>query len=364
MPKIQNPLRIFSRKPKQVTQESVPQLTLYDRRALEYPGAFGSLPVAAYDEMETDSMIQTAMTIKKQAVLAASFKIIPSDDSALARQKAEFVSETFNQMEGSARSILLGAMDAFVKGWSVQEMVFETHGEGIHLKAVRQKDPSNFGLKMDAFGQVEALTVHVPGEEQSEVPREKFVIYINRGRYGKPKGVSDLDAAWKHYLAKKALQNAWRAHLERFASPTILGRYERGLPPEEQSGILGALRDLHQHTAIVFPKEIEISTLHGSAADNESFLRAIEFHNREIARSILGQTLTTDEGRRVGSLALGKVHLQILMLQIDAIRRELADSVMTEQVIRTIVEMQFGPGPIPRFEFDSEPNEMFSHGRL
>jgi hypothetical protein len=52
------------------------------------------------------------------------------------------------------------------------------------------------------------------------------------------------------------------------------------------------------------------------------------------------------------------------MLQIDAIRRELADSVMTEQVIRTIVEMQFGPGPIPRFEFDSEPNEMFSHGRL
>lgn len=364
MLKIQKPIRIFAKKPQQVTQESVPQLTLYDRRALEYPGASGSLPVSAYDEMESDSMIQTAITIKRQAVLAADFKIVPSDDSALAKAKADFVDRSFNQMEGSARSILLGAMDAFIKGWSVQEMVFESSGDAIALNAIRPKDPAIFGLKMDAFGQINALTVHVPGEEQTEVPRDKFVIFVNRSRYGKPKGVSDLDAAWKHFLAKKSLQNAWKAHLERFASPTILGRYERGLPPEEQSGILGALRDLHQHTAIVFPKEIEISALHGSTADNESFLRAIEFHNREIARSILGQTLTTDEGRRVGSLALGRVHLQILMLQIDAIRRELADTVMTEQVIRTIVEMQFGPGPIPRFEFEVQPNEIFSHGRL
>ena len=93
-------------------------------------------------------------------------------------------------------------------------------------------------------------------------------------------------------------------------------------------------------------------------------MEAIEFHNREIARSILGQTLTTDEGRRVGSLALGKVHLQVLILQLEAIRRDLADRVMTEQVIRPLIELNFGPENIPRFEFDPVPVEAFRSGRL
>ncbi len=91
---------------------------------------------------------------------------------------------------------------------------------------------------------------------------------------------------------------------------------------------------------------------------------ALEFHNREMARSILGQTLTTDEGRRVGSLALGKVHLQVLLLQITAIRREIADSLMTEQIIRPLIEMNFGPGPIPRFEFENTQLEAFATGQI
>jgi phage gp29-like protein len=66
----------------------------------------------------------------------------------------------------------------------------------------------------------------------------------------------------------------------------------------------------------------------------------------------------------VGSLALGKVHLQVLLLQISALRRELADTVMTEQIIRPLIELNFGPGPIPRFEFEETRLEAFATGRL
>jgi phage gp29-like protein len=173
-----------------------------------------------------------------------------------------------------------------------------------------------------------------------------------------------LEAAHVHWRAKSNLLEAWRIHLERYASPTVLGRYQRGLSPDEQASMLAKLEDVSRHSAIVFPQEIEIGTLGGDRGPSLGFQEAIEFHNREIARSILGQTLTTDEGRRVGSLALGKVHLQVLLLQISALRRELADTVMTEQIIRPLIELNFGPGPIPRFEFEETRLEAFATGRL
>jgi phage gp29-like protein len=144
----------------------------------------------------------------------------------------------------------------------------------------------------------------------------------------------------------------------------VLGKFARGLPATDQTSILRQLRQLHQNTAIVFPEEVSIDTLRSNGEGTTAFLEAIDYHNREIARAILGQTLTTDEGRRVGSLALGKVHLQVLLMQLESVRRELADIVMTEQIIRPLIEMNFGPGPIPRFVFEKVSLSSFTTGEL
>jgi phage gp29-like protein len=119
---------------------------------------------------------------------------------------------------------------------------------------------------------------------------------------------------------------------------------------------------LKDNQAMVYPEEIEIDTLVGQRETVGGFLDAIEFHTREIARTILGQTLTTDEGRRVGSLALGKIHLQVLLLQVQAIRNQLADEVMTEQVIRPLIEFNFGPGNVPKFVFEAPELAAFQSG--
>ncbi len=309
-------------------------------------------------------MIQTALTIKRLAVVAADWRLVPADASAEAARRLDFAAEAFERMEGSPLTVLLGAMDAFAKGWSVQELVWTESAGRLWLGAVRPKDPALFGIESDPFGRITGLRLRLPGEAERSLPRDKFAIYAARGGYGRPKGRSDLEAAYGPWRSKQALLGAWRVHLERYASPTVLGRYERGLSADEQGAILGALRSLADNTAIVFPNEIEIGTLGGQSEASSGFLDAIEFHNREIARAILGQTLTTDEGRRVGSLALGKVHLQVLLLQVNAIRRELADSVMTEQILRPFIETNFGPGWVPKFEFAHVGADAFATGRL
>lgn len=354
----------FSKKVTKPTKSSTPQYSLTERRSLEYPGVTRGLPGSAYEEMELDPMIQTAITIKQQAVLAADYQIVPQSETPTAIRNAKFIESVFEQMEGSPRTILQSAMDAFVRGWSVQELIYTERDEQIVLTRCQPKDVSQFGLILDEFGQLLGLSFRSPDFEESTVPLGKFAVFINRPHTSRPKGRSDLDSAYPHFKTKQSLAKAWKAHLERYASPTLLGSYQRGLPEDEQRGFLASLKNLHDNTAIVYPDEIKIEALHGRESDNNAFLEAIEFHNREIARSILGQTLTTDEGRRVGSLALGKVHLQVLMLQITSLRKLLADSVMTEQIIRPLIELNFGPGEVPRFEFNSPELEAFTTGKL
>ncbi len=373
--------KLFNLRRRAATQELARQLTVFDRRAHEYPGTpSGPLPYATYDQMLRDSMIQTVMTVKKQGILAAKWSVLPASDSPEAKRNATFVEENFAQMAGSAGSILAQAMDAFTKGWSVQEAIYEVSGSHMMLRAMRAKDPATFGLELDEFGVVtglklatnlaardphpQPLTPTRSSQGEGALPRAKFVLFANRGGYGLPKGRSDLDAAYPHWVAKTKLLDAWRMHLEKFASPTVLGKYQRGLPSSEAADLLSALEGLAKRSAIVYPSEIEIGTLSGGRESNSGFLDAIDFHNREIARSVLGQTLTTDEGRRVGSLALGKVHLQVFLLQLQALRKELADVVMTEQVIRPLTELNFGPEEMPRFEFEEVPLEAFATGNL
>ncbi|HCE00216.1 MAG TPA: hypothetical protein DER07_04165 [Armatimonadetes bacterium] len=330
-----------------------PQLTRWQADALARSSVPPGAPsYALLDEMQRDAMVQTALTLKRLGVLAAPWRVAEPDASPEAARRTRFVREAFARMEGSPTGVLDAAMDAFAKGWSVQELVFEEDAGAVWLRAARPKDPALFGLDVDRFGRIQGLILRLPGEPDRRVPVGKFALYVHRPTYARPTGRSDLEAALPHWQAKRALLEAWRLHLERFASPTVTGRFDPGLPPEEQAALLEALQNLHRNLALVFPNQIEVGTIGGDKESSSGFLEAVDFHNREIARAILGQTLTTDEGRRVGSMALGKVHFQVLLLQLEAIRRDLADTVMTEQIIRPLVELNFGPGPVPRFEFE------------
>lgn len=355
-------LKIFARRNKN-HNERARQLTQWQRAAARTPGTpTGGLPLSTYDQMQDDAMIQTVLTLKRLAVLASGWTVVPFDSSPEAARRAMFAEEAFLRMEGSPTAILEAAMDAFAKGWSVQEKVWEADGPRLWLRAVRPKDPAFFGFDLDEFGNLQGLRLTLPGEAEQLLPADKFVVYLHRRSYGYPAGKSDLVAAYPHWRAKQSLLTAWRVHLERYAMPTVLGKYERGIPVEEQEAVLAALRDIQQHTAVIHPREIEVSLLAGITGPSQGFMEAIDHHNREIARAVVGQTLTTDEGRRVGSLALGKVHLQVFLLQVNALRRELADSVLTEQVLQPLMAANFGPGPNPRIELEPVAADVFRTG--
>lgn len=355
-------MKLFSRKQARPDRELAPAMPQFERLAQAQPQATAGAPTfAQIAEMEQDAMVQTAIRLKRLTILAGQWTLEPGEDSPQGRQRRDLAERLLESAGLTPAALLDPALDCLTHGWAIAEKVYTPGPHGWTLTTLRPKNPEYFGLQLSATGAITGLTLELPGESPRNLPVDRFLIVRHRVRYDRPRGQSDLEAAWPHFRAKRALMRAWQHHLERFAMPTVLGKFERGLPAEEQDAILAALRELQRHTAIVFPSEISIDTLE-TRSGTAAFEPALDFHNRELARAILGQTLTTDEGRKTSSLALGRVHLQVLLLQIDALRREFTDQVLNQGILRPLVELNAGPGPMPRFRVASPPLEVFQSG--
>jgi phage gp29-like protein len=314
--------------------------------------------------MMLDPLLRSAMTVKRLGALAVPWRIQSANSSADAERRAEFIETMFKNMEGSVNGILYDAMDSLIKGFCVLEKVTEHRNGSIVLTAVKPKDPALFGFEVDDYLNITSLTLHVPGETPRELPIEKFIVFSHNRRYGEPHGESDLRAAHRHWAIKRELVKQWAAHLEKYASPTVVGKFRRGLSLEAQNALLDALEKLQRQAAMVHPDDVEVSLLEKRAEWQSAYAEAIDYHNREMARAVLGQTLTTEDSTRVGSLALGKVHLQVLVMQLAGLRKDLAERVMNESIIRPFIQMNFGEGLYPTFVFEEPELDVFRTGQV
>ncbi len=326
----------------------------------------GSKGLAIYDGMQKDSQVRSCLNTKKFAVLSQGWDIQPASDDPRDVEVARFVRFCLDDMRGSVQDMLYKILDAISKGFSVCEINWKVISDGpyagmIGLDSVKSKDPSAFGFDMDEFLNVRALTMTAPSFK-TDLPADKFIVYTYMPEYEMPHGQSDLRAAYKHWWSKEVILKFWNMYLEKFGMPTARGAYKRGTPKDLQDDLLRVLSKIQQESAIVIPDDVKIELLEAHRGGDAGYRDAIEFHNKQIAKAILGQTLTSDEGTRVGSQALGKVHLDVLGFYLEKLKRDLEETVMREQVIRRILEFNFRsqePGvrsqnaAIPRFSLGS-----------
>ncbi len=306
-----------------------------------------------YDEMQRDSQVRSCLNTKKFAVLSKGWDIHPASDSPDDVAVAEFVKFALNDMTGSVQDVLFKVMDALAKGFSISEINYKLIQDGPHagrigLDCIKAKDPAVFGFDTDEFLNVHGLTMASTGI-QAMLPVDKFIIYTYMPAYELPHGQSDLRAAYKHWWSKEVVMKFWAMYLEKFGMPTAKGSYKRGMPKEQQDDLLRVLDKIQQETAIVVPEDVSIELLEAQRSGEASYLDAIEFHNKQIAKAILGQTLSSDSGSNSGSYAMAKVHMDVLYFYLQKLKRDLEEGVMQEQLIRRLVDFNFNVSRYPRF---------------
>lgn len=306
----------------------------------------GNLVQSAFlaDAILGDDRVQAALGSRVNGVLGLPLLFDPADDTRQHQRAAEELGVVWwdiapeSTLDGLLTyGRLLGAVPA--------ELVWETGG-GAALPRLKVWHPSllrNDALSRDWRLRIEAGEITItPGDG-------KWLLYTPYGerRPSTKALVRGLAIPW---LAKQYAIGDWQRYSEAHGAPVRAGVTPAGAKEGDRRTFLTDLDRLASDTAIVLPEGYDLKLIEASGTSHEAFERLIEWCDKAITVSILGQNLTTQvEG---GSLAAAHVHENV---RLDLIRSdtESLSTALREQVVTWWAEFNLGDralAPWPRWQ--------------
>lgn len=333
-----------------------------------------------FNEMEDkDGHLFAVLQTRKIGILSRERRIIPASENSDDVKVADFINSVLNGIPAFDRA-LYSLLDALSKGFAVLEIIWAVDNNGrVVIKELKSRAQSRF-----IFGRYGELRLLDPPEEIRRqlaetqnnngrnathpgnlnlwgvpVPERKFLVFTFNAQHDNPYGKGLCARAYWYYWFKKNNLKFWAIFNEKFGSPTVVARYRPGISEEEHRKLLEIIDSLQTDTGVTIPENIMIEFLEAHRSGNiNSYKDLADWCNDEISKIVLGQTLTASEGRRSGSLALGRIHQVVRFEYIQADARALMD-VINSQLIPWIIYFNFGSinTPLPQFVIDTTPEE-------
>lgn len=317
-----------------------------------------------YEKMMTDPQVRASVNTKRYSLLARPWQVFPSvrdrEHPAFcpACEARDFVEDSLRNLRGPDGSLrdfrctLFEMMSAFYRGFSLAEMIWRVEERGrwrgrYMPGAIKFKNPRQIGFELDDYLNLREVVSYTPDGGRITLPRGKCLLYVYNSRDELPYGDSDLRAVYRSWFSKCRIVEFWNLRLQRFGIPFA---YANAPSPGEAAGekVREILRDFQQDSSAVFPPNVKPELLETHGDGTEPFLAALDWHNQEITIGILLQTLTSSEGRRTGSLALGRVHFDILLFALESMKQDI-EAAVNAQIVRPLVDLNYDHGLYPVF---------------
>ncbi len=310
-------------------------------------------------EYERDTHLKAQLYTRKQNLISKGWKIEADSADLLGQEKADFVKWNLEEWIGNFMADLLGMLDALGKGFSISEKVWERVGTGSWqgkwaLKGIHKKPFANIKFKRDEYGHVRSVINTI--DNNKAMSYQKFVHVIfgedDENPYGE--GLTSLSAFW--IWLKKNQAKFWAIFNEKFSMPTIIAKTPRGANSEQKTKIENFIKNFQSEAGFRIPENFIIEFLEAARKGDVTYDNFIERCNKEISKVVLGQTLSSEEGKRgQGSYALGQAHLSILDIYVffDNI---LLSAVINQQIVKELIDYNWLDGRYPKFQFNEEIN--------
>jgi phage gp29-like protein len=316
------------------------------------------------DMEERDGHLRAEMDKRKNAIVGLSWEIVPPRNATAAEKAAaEWVKEVLQDAVDPIEDLLIGMMDGVGHGFAPIEL--EWRKEGSELRPnfhprpqewfrlnqarteIRLTDGTVDGMPLRPFGWL----MHTHGKAKSG--------YLGRmGLY--------RTLVWP-FLYKAYALGDFAEFLETYGLPIIVGKYFSGATAEEKSSLMRAVTALGHDARAIMPQEmsLEVQKVTGGGGDS-AHLSMMEWADKSESKSILGQTLSADAGKRGGgSFALGKVHNEVRHDIRRGDARQLSATLTRDLVYPLIALNRSGVDGLtrcPRFVFDlSEAEDLTAY---
>lgn len=314
-----------------------------------------------YEEMLKDDQIYQAVTARKTMLLSADWSVEPASEDEHDVEISDFCTWVLREfVEGTFNDDLWEIASAGEFGWSLGEKVWAVieHGEHkgkIGLKAYKSKNVRDYNIFRDEHDNIKEFgIVRITAPQTGQTfPKSKFVLYSYRKRNEDVFGTSILRSLYDLWWLKHILKRAWGVSFERGGVPAMVGKYPRGMKKADQEKLFTLVKSMRFESALVIPKEVELTFADPGRQSKDVMLDAIKHINEQFVITILGQTTTQSQGER-GSESLGFVHKSILGMVIEEFGNDMSDKAVNEQIIKDMVDFNFpNVTNYPKFGFKS-----------
>jgi len=300
-----------------------------------------------YDEVDRDAHAGSVLQTRYLAVAGLEWEVIPADESAKAQAIADFVREAVDGCNFT--QAIQELMQAVLYGFYVAEVLWTARQDGAWVpKKLIAKHPRRFCFTTERELRLLTPASMVTGEP---VPERKFITFTY-GSSDNPYGKGLGQKLWWPVWFKKNGIKFWLIFLDKWGSPTAVGKYPAGATKEQKDMLLEAIEAIRQETGVTIPESMVIDLLEASRSGNITHESLCEYMDRQISKAVLGQTLTTEVGER-GSYSASQTH--------DEVRNEIrnADSDLlcerlNETLVRWLVDLNFPDRLYPWLDLRTE----------
>lgn len=289
---------------------------------------------ALAEEMEErDLHYHSVLGTRKRAVTKLEIAIEPVDDTPEEIEIAELVrlvveTPEFDEMREDM-------LDAFGKGISVIEQIWDTSGDKWIPRQWKWRDPRFFDF--DEKTRSELLLKE--GQDLKPLTPGKYICHKAKVKSGLPirGGLARLCAL--SFMMKNYTLKDWIQFCEIFGMPLRLGRYDASASEEDKRRLLRAVLSIAGDAGAIIPKGMEIEFINATSGRGEAvFGKLADYLDKQVSKAVLGQTMTTDDG---SSQAQAKVHDEVRDDIRDADKRR-AEATMQRDVVNQIVAINYG----------------------
>lgn len=295
---------------------------------------------------------------RKRAVTQLPITVNAAGDDARAQKDADLLRSLFRSP--ALKSALMDILDAIGKGFSVQELVWDTTKRPwLPVKII------NRNQKWFEFDQIDGETLRLRGGEDgmagmaTDLPNYKFLIHRHKDITGPTvRGGLARGVAWAWLFQNMSIKD-WVIFAEVYGMPLRLGKYDASATEEDKRKLLRAVVGIGTDTAGIIPKSMEMEFVNGVANGNaDVWDRLITMLDQQVSKAVLGQTGTTD-ATTGGFGSSGAVHNDVR----EDIQRADAEALAAtlSQLGQWIIDLNHGPPPSGQYpEVNLGEDEFFT----
>lgn len=316
----------------------------------------GNGDVAIYQEVLRDDQVKACFGQRVRAVTSRPWEVKPGGTKRIDKQAAEFIRAQIDRIafDDITEKMLYGVF----YGYAVAEPLYAVDKDKIVLDpcrgGVKVRDRRRFGFAPDM-----SLRLRTSANPMGEaLPDKKFWTFATGSDHDdEPYGLGLAHWLYWPVFFKRSGVKFWLVFLEKFGSPTAVGKYPAGTDNAEQDKLLEALQAIQTDSAIIFPQGMEAELLEATRGGTADYTSLYDRMDAAIARVTLGQTASTQgtPGKLGNDELQGDVRADIVKADAD-----LVCASFNATVVKWLTEWNFPGAALPQvwrqFEDEEDAN--------